>query len=122
MGVSKEVIDAAEEVHDELGEGFTEAVYHRAMECELSNRGVVFTSEGSIPVFYKGNPVGRRRPDMFVEDGDQTIVIELKAGSNSGDDQLLQYIDLLEGDNNFDIKKGVLIQFNYSLDYYENSV
>jgi GxxExxY protein len=53
---------AAEEVFNGLGAGFTESVYHRAMHVELSSRGIMFSSEGSIPVFYRGAPVGRRHP------------------------------------------------------------
>ena len=121
MSVS-EIEEAAEAVHDELGAGFSEAVYHRSLEAELSDRGVSFTSEGSIPVFYKSQPVGRRRPDLFVKDGDSTIIVELKAGSGRGSDQLLQYLDLLSDDSNFDISSGVLIQFNDDLEITTNSV
>jgi GxxExxY protein len=116
MSVEDDIISAAEEVHKELGAGFTEAVYHRAFEHELSSRGIGFSSEGTIPIFYKGTPVGRRRPDLFVNDGDEKIVVELKAGSDSGDGQLLQYLDLLESDNNLDISKGILIKFNDTVD------
>ncbi len=122
MSVLTEVFDAADEVHKELGAGFTESCYHRALESELSDRGVRFSSEGSIPVFYKGTPVGRRRPDIFVQDGDETIILELKAGSKSGEGQLLQYLDLLGEDSNFDIKKGVLIQFNSDCEITEKDV
>lgn len=116
MDVEAEIVAAAEEVHDELGAGFTETVYHRSLESELARRGVGFSSEGSVPVFYKNNPVGRRRPDLFVEDGDERIILELKAGSGSGEAQLLQYLDLLGEDNNFDIGGGILIQFNDDLE------
>jgi len=122
MSGESESIDAAEEVHDALGAGFTESVYHRALEAELSERGVSFSSEGSIPVFYKGTPVGRRRPDLFVKDGDQTIILELKAGSSRGDAQLLQYLDLLGEDSNFDISKGMLVQFNDDVEVLVESV
>lgn len=123
MSILTEVFDAAEEVHETLGAGYTEAVYHRALEAELSSRGVSFSSEGSIPIFYKGSPVGRRRPDIFVNDGSGgTIILELKAGSKSGEAQLLQYLDLLGDDNNFNISKGVLIQFNSDLKIIEKDV
>lgn len=108
----EELNEAARAVHDTLGNGFTENVYHRALERELSERGIPFSSEGSIPIFYKDSPVGRRRPDLFVEGEDGTIIVELKAGTNSGDRQLLQYLELLGEDNNFDISEGRLIQFN----------
>lgn len=112
MDIRDRIVESAEEVHEELGVGHTESTYHRAMEREFSERGIPFTSEGTIPIFYKGNPVGRRRPDMFVEGEDGTIIVELKAGSNSGEAQLLDYQDILGDDSNFNIVGGILVRFN----------
>lgn len=116
MDTVEQIISSANEVHDILGEGHTEATYHRALERELSERGVSFSSEGTIPIFYKGTPVGKRRPDMFVEAEDETIIVELKAGSGAGEEQLLDYQDILGDDSNFDIAEGVLIRFNEELE------
>lgn len=110
MNTVDELIAAAEEIHDILGTGHSEATYHRAMERELSERGIDFASEGTIPIFYKGTPIGKRRPDMFVDGG--TIVVELKAGSRAGEDQLIDYQNILEDDDNFNIQNGLLIRFN----------
>lgn len=112
MDIVDRIIASAEEVHDTLGVGHTESTYHRAMEREFSERGIPFSSEGTIPIFYKGSPVGRRRPDMFVETDDGTIIVELKAGSKSGEGQLLDYQNILGDDSNFDITGGVLVRFN----------
>jgi GxxExxY protein len=114
MNIVDEVIEAAEEIHEILGTGHSEATYHRAMERELSERGIDFGSEGTIPIFYKGTPIGKRRPDMFVDSG--TVVVELKAGSRAGKDQLIDYQNILEDDDNFDIQNGILIRFNDELE------
>lgn len=107
---------AAEEVHDALGPGFTENVYHSALERELSERGIAFHSEGTIPVLYKGAPVGRRRPDLFIVGDEGTVVVELKAGSTTGEDQLLEYLSLTEADQNIEnIVGGAVIRFNEEL-------
>lgn len=47
------LIGAGMEVHRELGPGFLEAVYHHAMKCELSLRGIPFQSQVAMPVRYK---------------------------------------------------------------------
>jgi len=110
--------DAASTVHYELGDGFSESVYHRALERELSERGVPFHSEGTISVFYKGAPVGRRRPDLFVVTDDGLIVVELKAGSSSGEAQLQQYLDLTTASTDLGtICGGAVIRFNDTLEF-----
>jgi len=110
----EELESASNEVFDFLLAGWSESIYQKALMHELSQRGVTFTTEGTIPVFCKGSPVGRRRPDLFVKDNrDKTIIVELKAGSNSGRAQLLQYLRMVEMDHNFpNVRGGALIRFN----------
>jgi GxxExxY protein len=50
---SAAVLGAAIEVHRTLGHGFLEAVYLNALCIELLQRGIPFTREMAIPVFYK---------------------------------------------------------------------
>lgn len=111
--------EAAEEVFDELGAGWSESIYHRALERELSERQIPFNSETTIPVMYKGAPVGRRRPDLIlVPELGGKIIVELKAGSRSGSDQLSEYLDLTEKDLNLgNIRGGVVIRFNDEIEY-----
>lgn len=114
----EEIVESAKEVHSVLGPNFTENIYHRSLERELSERGVPFSSEGTLSVKYKGVPVGRRRPDLFVTTDDGLVIVELKAGSNSGDAQLAQYLDLVDQDTGFgSLQGGVLLQFNEELEY-----
>lgn len=117
---TSELVEAAVEVHEELGDGWTEKIYHRALEKELSDRGVPFTSEATLTVTYKGSPVGRRRPDLFVTRDDKVLVVELKAGSDKGEGQLSQYLGLVENNSNFDeLEGGLLLQFNEELNAVE---
>jgi len=62
-------------VHRELGPGFLESVYHRALEVELDCRGIPYETEKEIPVFYQRRNVGTHRLDLFVAG---TLVVELK--------------------------------------------
>jgi len=122
QNIVDEVIDCAEEVHAELGTYNTESTYHRSLEYELSSRGIGFTSEATIPIFYKGMPAGRRRPDIVVQSEDGDIVLELKSGSSSGDKQLLQYLELMSDDNNYSVETGLLIKFNSELDIVQKDI
>lgn len=109
---------AAEAVQNELGAGFTENVYHSALQRELSERQIPFHSEATIPVMYKGAPVGRRRPDLFIVTDYGLVVVELKAGSSSGAAQLKQYLGMTTEDENLgEIIGGAVIRFNEELEY-----
>ena len=48
------VIGAAIEVHKALGPGLLESAYEECMCYELSQRGVPFQRQVSLPVGYKG--------------------------------------------------------------------
>lgn len=116
--MSEQLKKAAQEVHEVLGPGFTESVYHKALGRELSERGIAHHSESPIPVMYKGVSVGRRRPDFFIVTEYGLIVVELKAGSSSGEAQLEQYLGMtVEDDNLGEIVGGAVIRFNEELEY-----
>lgn len=70
------IIAAASEVHCQLGPGFLESIYGKALVIELRRRGLKAEPEVPVPVFYSGEEVGKHRLDLLVED---TIVVELKA-------------------------------------------
>jgi len=72
-------LGAAFAVYNALGPGFTEEVYHAALEEELRLRSIPFESQVNVPVFYKGKPLSKvLRPDLIVFND---IIVELKAAS-----------------------------------------
>jgi len=71
------IIGAAIEVHRQLGPGFIESVYEKALVYELRKRGLRVEQQLDVPIFYDGAvEVGRHRVDLFVEN---EIVVDLKA-------------------------------------------
>jgi GxxExxY protein len=70
------VIGAFFDVYNALGFGFLEHFYVMALERELRGRGHSVGREVSVPVFYKGEELGRQRLDMIV---DEQLVVETKA-------------------------------------------
>jgi GxxExxY protein len=74
--LSSRVIEAAIEVHKTLGPGFIESVYESALCLELTRRGLAFERQKTVPVLYRGEPVGEHRLDLLVE---KSLVVELKA-------------------------------------------
>jgi GxxExxY protein len=69
------VIGAAYEVSNNLGAGFLEKLYERALASELTLRGISVQSQVVYPVRYKGQLVGEYVPDLLVED---LLIVELK--------------------------------------------
>lgn len=106
------IIGCAMEVHKYLGNGFQEVVYQRALAIEMRLRGLEFAREFEMPLFYKGEDVGTRRVDFFVEG---KIMVELKAIVQLEDVHLAQAINYLEA---YKMDIGLLLNFgNTSLQF-----
>src|ERR1700692_3219990 len=69
------IIGSAFEVHRELGYGFLERVYQRALQVELLRAGVSAEIEKRIQVQYKGVVVGDYDADLVVGG---CVAVELK--------------------------------------------
>lgn len=102
---------AARDVRGSLGPGLSERAYHTALETELSYQGMPFSSESTIPIYYRQKPIAYRQPDLVIGEKSK-ILVELKSSSNRGLSQLQSYLKLAEDDENLDITAGLLIQFN----------
>jgi GxxExxY protein len=72
---TSKIIGAAFEVHDQLGYGFLERVYQRAVQVELLRRGATAELEKRIQVHYKGAVVGDYDIDVLV---DSCVAVEVK--------------------------------------------
>lgn len=72
------IVDAAMEVHREMGPGLFEKIYEESLERELKARGLYVERQLAVYVSYKGEPISEEayRIDLFVEG---EIVVELKA-------------------------------------------
>jgi len=75
--IGTEVIEAAIEVHRELGNGLLESVYEKALAIEMERRGFEIALQVPVDVEYKGRSLELGfRADMVVEDA---ILLELKS-------------------------------------------
>jgi GxxExxY protein len=107
----------AKRVFKSLGAGFSERIYHNAMEVLLKKHGIPYKSEQVILVKFEGVEVGQVRADLVVN---ENIVIELKSVRSLKDDHATQcgmYMKLLN------IESGVVINFpcgdNEDVDFQE---
>ena len=72
-----QIIGAAMEVHKVLGPGFLEAVYHEAMEIELTARKIPFESHKALKIPYKNHILKKPYEADFLVFNE--IIVEIKA-------------------------------------------
>jgi GxxExxY protein len=90
--LSSKVIGLAIEIHKEIGPGYSESIYHRAMEIDLAEAGISFVTEAPLAVKYKERILGSFAADMIVED---RLLLEFKALENLpliSEIQVVQYL------------------------------
>ena len=93
------------EVHNQMGNGFQEVVYQRALAIEFDLQNLSFVRELEMELSYKDNPVGTRRVDFFVEDN---VMVEIKAIEKLEGVHKAQAINYCEA---YNIADGLLINF-----------
>ncbi len=103
--ITKKIIAASMKVHSELGNGFQEVIYQRALEIEMPYENLSFQREMEMPIYYRNQQIGRRRVDFFVEN---IIMLELKAIIKLEDVHLAQAMNYLEA---YKMEIGLLINF-----------
>ena len=72
----KNIIGAAIDVHRELGPGYLEKIYEKAMSIELNHRGLSFSVQKTVPIYYKGIEIHDHILDMVVE---EKVILEFKS-------------------------------------------
>jgi len=65
-------------VHKELGPGFAEITYQRALAVELRYSGLEYEVEVPVDLTYRDQVIGQGRIDMLVN---RQLVVELKAAA-----------------------------------------
>lgn len=86
------ILEAAFEVSNDLGMGFLEGIYEKALCISLQQRGVAIEQQKPIEVNYKGVNIGKFFADFVIEN---RVVLELKASKDlipEHEAQLLSYL------------------------------
>jgi GxxExxY protein len=106
--ITHKIIGAAYQVFNQLGFGFLESVYQKAMLIELAKYDLTVESEKPLSVFYDDQVVGEFNADLFVEN---TVVVELKSLQGLLKGHEVQLVNYLNG-----LRKeiGLLINFGPS--------
>jgi GxxExxY protein len=102
------VIGCAMNVHNELGKGFRETIYQRALQIELRAAKLSYKTELERNVTYKGIVIGKRRLDLLVEG---KVLVELKVLPEivtRNYSQMLNYLNI------FKVEVGLVLNFGCS--------
>ena len=108
--LSKLIVNAAYEIHCELGPGLLESVYEEILAFELQKLDLKVIKQKPIPVYWQGFKLEMGfRADLLVED---KVIVELKSVEEIKPvhpKQLLTYLKVTG------LKLGLLINFNEKL-------
>ena len=103
--LTEKIIKAALKVHRQLGPGFIEKLYQRALEIELTNNKIKVEREKLLKLTYEGVNIGSDKVDFMVE---EKVLVELKAVSELSDVHRAQLISYLKASK---LRVGLLINF-----------
>ncbi|MEX0785184.1 MAG: GxxExxY protein [Dehalococcoidia bacterium] len=106
--LTRAIIAAAFEVHNQLGGGFLEKVYEKALVLELEARGLAVRAQAPIDVRYKDAIVGEYFADLFIN---EAVICEIKAGQAISPAHQAQLLNYLKATG---MKLGLLINFSPS--------
>jgi GxxExxY protein len=110
--LTEKILSACFEVSNELGCGFLESVYEKALLIALEDVGLKAKTQTPLQVMFRGQMVGEFFPDIIVED---KVVLELKAVKTLAPEHLAQVMNYLKATG---IEVGMLVNFgNPKLEY-----
>lgn len=104
-GLTRKIIGCSLEVINDLGSGFLESVYEKALTVALSDAGVPFETQKPVAVRFRGKPVGDFIADILVAN---KVIVELKAVTSIAREHEAQIINYL---NATGIEVGLIINF-----------
>ena len=103
--ITNKIIRAFYNVYKELGYGFLEKSYERAMLIELNYLGCYAENQKNIKVHYKTKEVWDYFADLLV---DNVVIVELKAAEEICEEYKIQLMNYLKATK---IEVGLLMNF-----------
>lgn len=103
--ISRRIIESVIRVHRELGPGFNESIYQKALLVDFATMGLAFECEKVVDILYQGVNVGVHRLDLVVEG---LIILELKVVEQLSKAHYAQLKSYLHAAN---LEVGLLINF-----------
>lgn len=104
--LSYKIVGILFDVYNNLGGGYQEKYYQRAIAKELKDSGLKFKEQVKIPLKFKEESIGKYFLDFLIED---RIVLEIKASSKFFTRDIKQILAYLKSTN---IELGILANFS----------
>ncbi len=74
--LTEKIIGCCYRVHSELGPGFSERIYHKALVMVLKESGLDYETEKQYDVYFNEKKLGYLKLDLVVE---RKVIVEIKA-------------------------------------------
>jgi len=103
--ITEKILKACFDVSNELGNGFLESVYEKALVIVLAEMGLKVQTQIPLKVMFRGRTVGEFFPDIIVE---ELVIVELKAVKALAPEHLAQVMNYLKATG---IEVGLLVNF-----------
>lgn len=103
--LSYKIVGCSYSVYNELGSGYIEKYYERALKLEFNKQGIKYQNQIPIKLTYNNKSIGKYIVDFVVEN---KVLVELKRTNRifpSHQKQVLNYLQTLN------LKLGLLIYF-----------
>jgi GxxExxY protein len=110
--ITSSIIDSFFDVHRELGFGFREYLYTRALERLLIAKGHNVERKVPVMVYFRGEPLAHERVDMVV---DGVVILESKARERLDPDAQGQLFAGLAATN---LEVGLVLHFGKKARFY----
>ncbi|MEO6589222.1 MAG: GxxExxY protein [Pyrinomonadaceae bacterium] len=102
---TKKILEACFEVGNELGFGYLESVYEKALLIALRQKGLRAENQVPLKVKFRGEVVGEFFVDILIE---EKVLVELKVANGLSKENYAQVINYLKAT---EIEVGLLINF-----------
>jgi GxxExxY protein len=106
--LTERIIAVYYRVYNDLGPGFLESIYHRAMTIAMAEEGLRVEEQLPIPVWYRGQQLGDFRADILVNG---CVLLELKAVEHLDRSHSAQTLNYLRAT---DLEVALLLNFGHT--------
>ena len=103
--LSYQIVGILYNVYNDIGYGYQEKYYQRALEVAFKEKEINFKSQSLVKLKYKDNRIGFYLIDFLIED---KIVLEIKSGNRFSKRNIEQTYAYLKGTG---LKLGILANF-----------